>query len=476
MKKLIIVGAGITGLSAGIHALLKGYKVTIYEKNDFAGGCATGWFKNEYYIENCMHWLTGTNQATKDFKLWKKVGALDETSNLYQAKYFYKSTDKTDQLCLYPDTERLRIEMLKLSKDDAKEINKFINAVNAMIKINQDHSFISNIINKLNTYPKAILKYQRLTLEDLKKRFKHPLIQKMLTDYFPKEYSSLALIYAYATFASGNGKVYLEGSKAFSYNILNKFLSLGGDIEYNSEITNVNIISNTVDSVIINNKDVVKCDAIIYTGDPKYLFSNILDESYMPKYLKSKFDDLKQNPIYSSYHAAFIAEKIFSPITEAVVIDIPDTKVGNRTINRLFIKNYAYLYNNRNKTVLQIFIPQDTSDYIYWENLKKESLEKYNAAKTEVAKILEGHLMSHFTILRDNMKLLDTWTPVTYNEYYHSYYGSYMGFTVTNKFKLTKPSNRIHGLKNFYLATYWQRLTGGLPVALTNGIEVTRYL
>ena len=34
MKKVIIIGAGVTGLSAGIHALLKGHEVSIYEKND----------------------------------------------------------------------------------------------------------------------------------------------------------------------------------------------------------------------------------------------------------------------------------------------------------------------------------------------------------------------------------------------------------------------------------------------------------
>lgn len=83
-KSLLVIGAGITGLSTGIHALLKGYNVEIFEKNDFPGGCCTGWFREGYYIDNCMHWLTGTNQHTKGFKLWKKLGAISETSNLYQ--------------------------------------------------------------------------------------------------------------------------------------------------------------------------------------------------------------------------------------------------------------------------------------------------------------------------------------------------------------------------------------------------------
>ena len=78
MKKIIIIGAGITGLCSGIFLLKKGFDVSIYEKNDFAGGCCTGWVRDGYYIDNCMHWLTGTNQQTKTFKLWKKVGDKEE--------------------------------------------------------------------------------------------------------------------------------------------------------------------------------------------------------------------------------------------------------------------------------------------------------------------------------------------------------------------------------------------------------------
>ena len=36
--KLIIIGGGISGLSAGIFALLSGFNVEIYEKNALPGG------------------------------------------------------------------------------------------------------------------------------------------------------------------------------------------------------------------------------------------------------------------------------------------------------------------------------------------------------------------------------------------------------------------------------------------------------
>ena len=43
MKKLIIIGGGIAGLSAGVYALQNGFDVEIYEKNAALGGECTGW-------------------------------------------------------------------------------------------------------------------------------------------------------------------------------------------------------------------------------------------------------------------------------------------------------------------------------------------------------------------------------------------------------------------------------------------------
>ena len=65
MKSIIIVGGGVSGLSAGISGLLKGYRVSILEKHSIMGGNLTGWNRQGYHIDNCIHWLTGTNPKSK---------------------------------------------------------------------------------------------------------------------------------------------------------------------------------------------------------------------------------------------------------------------------------------------------------------------------------------------------------------------------------------------------------------------------
>ena len=60
MSKILIIGGGVSGLSAGIYAQLQGYEAIICERHNIAGGNLTGWDRGGYHIDNCVHWLTGT--------------------------------------------------------------------------------------------------------------------------------------------------------------------------------------------------------------------------------------------------------------------------------------------------------------------------------------------------------------------------------------------------------------------------------
>lgn len=71
MANIIIIGGGVAGLSAGIYAQLNGHNATIYERHFKAGGNLTGWDRGGYHIDNCIHWLTGTNPATKQYNMWQ---------------------------------------------------------------------------------------------------------------------------------------------------------------------------------------------------------------------------------------------------------------------------------------------------------------------------------------------------------------------------------------------------------------------
>lgn len=475
MKNVIIVGAGITGLSAGINALLKGHNVVIYEKNNFSGGCCSGWYKNNYYIDNCMHWLTGTNQHTKLFKLWKKLGAIDETSNLYQGSCFYKSYYNGESISLTCNTEKVRNAMIKISPEDRKEIDKFINAVNYFIKTNKKINFICDLFNKTNGCLKTILRFHRLSLGEYAKRFKHPLLQKLFTDYIPSNYSTLSLICAYSTFASGNGKIYSDGSSKFAKNIEKRFLDLGGCIYYNSEVTKINIENNKFKSIVVNN-EIIEGDILISCIDAYYLFDKLLSNDYLPKILNTKQAYKKQNPIISSFQCAYLVNKKDLHFKDTIIFDIPKIQVGLSVINRLVLKEYSYLDNKSDKVVIQAFIVQNMIDYDYWQQLHSNNCIEYNNIKNDLGLKIMDVIIGKNNKFINNIELLDTWTPITYNSYFNSYYGSYMGYVLLKGANFKKLSPKIDKIKNLYYLSYWQNTFGGLPVAAQLGESISKYL
>ncbi len=58
-KGVIIIGAGIAGLSAGFNLQKNGYEIQIYKLSKRAGGLCTAWERKGYTMENCIHYLTG---------------------------------------------------------------------------------------------------------------------------------------------------------------------------------------------------------------------------------------------------------------------------------------------------------------------------------------------------------------------------------------------------------------------------------
>ena len=85
--KVVIIGAGISGLTAGIYALKQGYEAEIYEKNTSAGGMCTGWYRKGTYIDGCLHWLT-ESAAGSLHEIWKETGALTIVWKSLTAMFF----------------------------------------------------------------------------------------------------------------------------------------------------------------------------------------------------------------------------------------------------------------------------------------------------------------------------------------------------------------------------------------------------
>ena len=476
VKKVIVVGGGIAGLSAGIYALKAGYEAEIYEKNAIAGGECMGWNRRGYHIDNCIHWLTGTDPDTKLWKVWKTVGAIDEDTEYANTTRFYSSRLDGREVTLWNDLRKTEEELIAAAPEDEEEIRKFIQYVeyakSCVIPSDKplDMMGIKDYIEmgkEMADFPKVMKEYGKVSCGDFAKRFKSPLIQKLMTDYLPADYTAYSLLVSYATMASGNGNIPLKGSLAMSLRIVERFKQMGGILHTNADVKRIVIEGRRATGIELRDGTIVRADAVISAVDTSFLFGKLIDKIYMPKDLAKAYENRKAYPVTSGFQVAYVIDSDFSG-EDTIFFDCSPLKIGSNEFTRMSVKSYAYdkSFAPEGKTVLQANIVQSDSDYLYWESLNRE---EYKAKKEELAAELTKRIVEEFPELEGRIELLDCWTPLTYNRYCNAYHGSYMGFVTTVGNKQMRFKGIVKGVEGLFVAGQWVMNPGGLPIALVSG-------
>ncbi|MGE5586324.1 MAG: phytoene desaturase family protein [Bacillota bacterium] len=73
---ILIIGAGIAGLSTGCYAQMNGFSTQIFEMHDKPGGLCTAWRRKGYTFDYCIHNLAGTAPNSPYYRMWRELGAL----------------------------------------------------------------------------------------------------------------------------------------------------------------------------------------------------------------------------------------------------------------------------------------------------------------------------------------------------------------------------------------------------------------
>ena len=114
-KKVIIIGAGIAGLSLGSYLQMNGYEVQILEKESQVGGLCTSWKRKGYLIDGCITWLVGSGENHIFHKFWKELGIIPKLQ-FKQSEVFGKAyLPNNNEFNLYSNAERLRDEFKRLA-------------------------------------------------------------------------------------------------------------------------------------------------------------------------------------------------------------------------------------------------------------------------------------------------------------------------------------------------------------------------
>ena len=477
-KKIVIIGGGVAGLSAGINAELNGFDSIILEKNPVLGGLCTGWERKGSQIDGCIHWLTGTKEGTSLNRLWKEVGALNRQEDIIYLPTWGVFNYDGVEVPLYCDLAKAEEAWLKISPKDKKAIHLFFTIVKKLgsVDLPLDNPAIMLPFKTKIQLGIAVLKAMphyftsmNASCESFAKKFKHPALRWTLTHIQPGRGNLYSMCYCYATIANGNGGIPRHGSRAMIERMKDRYLKLGGEIRLNSEVTKINTYKKNVESVTLKNGDIVKGNYYISACDAFYVLYNLLENIYAHHALAERYNKPSKHPAPSCVLINYQME-IVTKLNIPYIFKIKPFKVGEKEIDHISVRDYSYEpdYIKNNKTVLQVLIDQDSLDYDYWEKLHAD-ITKYRSYKNELADYVQKLIVENIPALDGKLTLLDVATPITFNRYTNASRGSYMSFLFNDKKGVMLSKGKVQGLHNLYLSGQYMQSPGGLPLALASG-------
>src|SRR5664280_2512866 len=126
-KKIVIIGGGVAGLSAGIYAKLKGFDTEIIEMHSITGGQCTAWDRKGYRFDYCLHWLVGTRKGPFN-DIWKETNVLNDNVDIIDHEIYTKViAEDGREFIIYTDLKKWEEYLCKLASEDDIKIKEMCN-------------------------------------------------------------------------------------------------------------------------------------------------------------------------------------------------------------------------------------------------------------------------------------------------------------------------------------------------------------
>lgn len=482
--KLIIIGGGIAGLSAGIYACQSGIDTTIYEMHSIPGGNSTGWRRKGYYIEGGMHWLNGSGEKTPLYQLWKETGALQENNPVYNRDPFLTYMGEGGPICLYRDPEKLREHLLSISPEDKDAILSLIRDIKVIGNLSMPVANVRGVKTKrkmappfsmLLHLPKALPCMKRLSSMSTRayiERFRHKGIRTLLMSVCGDDMAATAIAFTLASLSTGDSGYPKGGALRMAQNMADTFLSLGGTLYYGKKVQQI-IIEDGKAAGIRTEDGIEQADAFIIASDTRTaidsLFEQPLDEPWM--------DIMRREtaPVSCTFVSIGVSSDL-GRLPENLIYPLKKPlQFMNREINAIGFNHYANFegYAPDGCTVLTCILLGDTYDE--WKEAQENGT--YTSKKQELADAVIALLAESIPETAGKVEMWDIATPLTYERYCGTWRGSWM--SVLKPSATGMPASYplcSETIQNLYFAGQRMLAPGGLPTALTTGRQAVQYL
>lgn len=484
---IIIIGAGIAGLAAGCYAQMNGYRTQIFELHDLPGGLCTAWQRKGYVFDGCIHYLFGSGAGQPFYSLWEELGAVRGRQFVHHDEFMRIAGSNGQTLVVYTDPDRLERHMKELSPADSRPIEAFCRGIRAFQ--NFDLSLLqqkpkalmgatdwSRLGLKMLPFVGLVAKWGTLSAEEFASRFKDPFLRRAVPQMFA--WTSIPMMVGMSLLAyarNGNAGFPVGASLEFARAIERRYLELGGEIYYNSQVERVLTSNNRAVGVRLYNNEEYFSDRVISACDGRGTLFHLLGGKYLNAQLKRLYDG--HLPVHSQLQVSLGVNRDLSdePHWVTHLLDIPVIIAGEERYE-IGVKHYCFdpSLAPAGKSVM---IAMLGTPYDYWQRIYGRSL--YNAEQIQESGILIDRLEQLYPGIKADIEYIDVATPLSYERYTGNWQGSSCGWLLTKEtmflsiFGLPKT---LPGLSHFYAIGQWVEPGGSVPVVAMSGRNIIQQI
>lgn len=481
-KKILIIGGGIAGLSAGIYAKLNGFDAEIIEMHSGTGGQCTAWDRKGFRFDYCLHWLVGTRKGPFN-EIWKETNVLNDKVQIIDHDVHTKAiADDGREFIIYTNLDRWENYLCTMAPEDTRSIKKMCGDMRKSAFL-QPYSnppgirkFSQTLKSLFTMMPVMVLfmKYGKKTCREYFKKlnFKNPSLSYFLDSmYGSLNFSALAFIMMFAWFNQKNAGYLVGGSFPLAQRMTSRFLELGGKLTTRKRVSRIIVENDCAKGVILSDGKEIVADYVISAADGHSTIFEMLDGKYVDKKISNAYENWELfTPIV----------QVSFGINDELIMDSPVESwiTGDRLLGSTKLKHGYSIMNYhfdptmapKGKTALVI---RFESPWDIWKDLNNEA---YKAEKKQIEKDCRALLEKRYPGISPKIEVIDVATPKTDVKYTGVWKGSYEGFLPSGKNLMDNLKPWLPGLRKFYMAGQWLFPGGGLPPAGQSGKWALQYI
>jgi phytoene dehydrogenase-like protein len=479
-KSIIIIGAGMGGLAAGIYGQMNGFKTRIFEMHSKPGGQCAAWKRQEYLFDACIHHLFGCDPSSRIYDLWHELGAMPR--DLVPIRECVSVVSPEGKLFHdYYDLEMLEQHLRSLSPRDEKAIVDYINGIRKMA--NKDffgEAMMGSGRGLLKMLP-AILssfKWSKTTMQQYGDRFFDPFLKRA----FPLlEYSlpEIPFLLHLAKHANGYTRAIqwpVGGSREFSRSIEKRYHELGGETQYKQKVEKILVEHNAARGVRLADGSEHFADIVISDADGRKTIMDLLEGRYIDERIRGYCTPPRDETSWAVHVFLGVNRDLArEPSALIMLLDKPLTIAGH-VYHSLEMQIYGFdrTMAPEGKGIIKVEL---VSRYSYWKQLHADR-QRYDEEKQKVAEQVIDALEARFKGIKSQVEVIDVPTLMTWERYMGGTHG-FAGMP-NRKAGIIKSligkgqETTLPGLSGFHMVGQWVTAAGALFSNALSGRNVVK--